>query len=121
MLDVPHPLESLLKTFLEEPPGLLSIAAEAIRAGNELLRLRREDCAKQVRVYGGGTPAEPDVEEVREIGVADVVVVGRISKNKRARNRPGSARPHIQLTHFAPGDLCGQVLEHVQEVFELHL
>ena len=61
----------------EEGLGLL-LAALAIRRGNEFLCFGHGQCGKEVGEDGSQRAPQPDVEEVRQVGVADVVVVRRV-------------------------------------------
>jgi len=55
----------------------------ASRGRDELFGLRGEDGLEEVWVDAPEGAAEPDVKEVREVGVADVVVVGRVGRDER--------------------------------------
>ena len=61
----------------EERLGLL-LAAVAVGRGDQLLGLGHGERGEEVGEDGLQRAAQPDVEEVRQIGVADVVVVGWI-------------------------------------------
>ena len=78
------------------------LAVVAVRVGDELLGLRHEHRAQQVGVHAAQRAAQPDVEEVGEVGVADVVVVGRVrgdepridvDSRSLAVRRSGGTRP----------------------------
>ena len=64
-------------SFKEEAFGLL-LAAMAIRRSDQLLGFGYGEGSKEIGKYWAQGTAQPDVEEVGEIGVADVVVVWRI-------------------------------------------
>ena len=59
--------------------GILS--AVTVRGSHQLLVLRHQHTAEELRPDVPQRPAQPDIEEIREIGIADVVVVGRIGGN----------------------------------------
>ena len=61
----------------EERLGLL-LAAVAIRRGDQFLGLGHGERGEEVGEDGPQRATQPDVEEVRQVGVADVVVVGRV-------------------------------------------
>ena len=65
----------------EEGLGLL-LAAVAVRRGNQFLGLGTAQSGEEIGKDWLQRTAQPDVEEVRQVGVADVVVVGRIGGNK---------------------------------------
>ena len=57
--------------------GLL-LAAVAIRRGDQFLGLRHGERSEKFRKDGPQRTAQPDIEEIRQVGVANVVVVRRI-------------------------------------------
>ena len=61
--------EELLRAFL---------AAVAIRRGDQLFSLGHGDGGEQRREGAAQRAAQPDIEEIRQVGIADVVVVRRI-------------------------------------------
>ena len=67
----------------EERLGLL-LAAVAVWRRDQLLGLGHGERGEEVGKDRPQRAAQPDVEEVRQIGVADVVVVGRISRDDLA-------------------------------------
>jgi hypothetical protein len=68
----------------EERLGLL-LAAVAVGRGDQFLGLGHGQRGEEVGEDGPQRAAQPDVEEVREVGVADVVVVGRVGGDELAR------------------------------------
>ena len=66
--------------FHEEALGGL-FAAVTVGGGDQLFRLRRSDGGVEVGKDRSERAAQPDVEEVGQVGVADVVVVGWVSGN----------------------------------------
>ena len=72
---------------LKELLRLLLVATESVRGGHQFLCLGCQEGAEEGRVDPRERVAEPDVEEVGEVGVADVVVVGRVG----ARSSAGAA------------------------------
>ena len=72
-----EPLHRLCHPIHEECLCFI-LTAVAVARGNQFIGLGRGECGKQVGEYRAQRTAQPDVEEVREIGVADVVVVGRV-------------------------------------------
>ena len=101
-----HAPEALLEELLRAV-----LAVVAVRVGDELLGLRDEHRAQQVGVDAAQRAAQPDVEEVREVGVADVVVVRRVRRDERAvdvdrwrrllelTSAPVVARARVPSTH----------------------
>ena len=67
----------------EERLGLL-LAAMAIGRSHQLLGLGHSQRGEEVREDGLQRAAQPDVEEVRKVGVANVVVVGRVGRDDPA-------------------------------------
>ena len=57
------------------------LAAVAIGRGDQFLGLGHGERSEEIRENRLQRAAQPDVEEVRQVGVADVVVVGRVSGN----------------------------------------
>ncbi|EEF27749.1 conserved hypothetical protein [Ricinus communis] len=54
------------------------LSAVAIRRGHQLFGFRNGDGREQRRKDGAQGPPQPDVKEIRQVGVADVVVVRRV-------------------------------------------
>ena len=65
----------------EERLGLL-LAAMAVGSGDQLLGLGHSERGEEVGEDGPQRAAQPDIEEVRQVGVGDVVVVGRVGGDK---------------------------------------
>ena len=65
---------------MKKPLGGI-LAAMAVGCGHEFLVLGGKHPSEQIGPYIAQRAAMPDVEEVGEIGVADVVVVGRICRD----------------------------------------
>jgi hypothetical protein len=53
--------------------------------GHRLALLRRRLCGEVLRVEMTDGALEPDVEEVRDVGVGDVVIVGRVRDDRIER------------------------------------
>ncbi|MNP34495.1 hypothetical protein D3C76_1277840 [compost metagenome] len=60
----------------------LVLATMSVRGGDQLLSLRYCQGGIQIRENRPQYTAQPDIEKVREIGVADIVVVGWICGDK---------------------------------------
>jgi hypothetical protein len=82
--------ERLPEPALEVLLGLLFFAAEPLGRRGEFLSLRDQQRAEQIRIQIPDGAAEPDVEKVRERGVADVVVVGRIGGDQEVFDAVGA-------------------------------
>ena len=67
-----------LRHAVEEERLRLLLAAVAIGRSDQFLGLGHGERGEEVREDRLQRAAQPDVEEVRQVGVADVVVVGRI-------------------------------------------
>ncbi len=67
--------DARLKVLLSYPT--VTMVAEWV--GNEFLGFRHKKRAEQIGVDILKRPPQPYIEEVRQVGVANVVVVGRIS------------------------------------------
>ena len=67
-----------LRHAIEKEGLCLLLAAVAIGAGDQFLGLGYGERGEEVGEDGPQRAAQPDVEEVRQVGVADVVVVGRV-------------------------------------------
>ena len=78
MLGDAHGGKRLPQAVLEEMLGFGLAATEAIRRGNQFLRLWHQHCTEQSGIDGTECSADPDVEKVREVSITDVVVVGWI-------------------------------------------
>ena len=83
MLRLAQALESLSQSVLEEPLGRPAVAVEAVWRGDELLPLWGQHGREDLRMNVAQRAAEPDIEEVRQIRVADVVVVRRVGADER--------------------------------------
>ena len=70
-----------LRHAVEEERLRLLLAAVAVRRGDQFLGLGHGERREEVGKDWPQRAAQPDVEEVRQVGVADVVVVGRIGRN----------------------------------------
>ena len=57
------------------------LAAVAVGRGDQFFSLGDRQCGEQIGKYRLQRAAQPDVEEVGEVSVADVVVVWRIGGN----------------------------------------
>ena len=75
---------------IHEEPFRVVFPSMAVRSGDQFLGLRYRQCSKQLREDRLQRATEPHVEEVRQLSVADVVVVGGV----RTDNKP--AAPTIQ-------------------------
>ena len=78
----------------EEGLGLL-LAAMAVGRSDQLLSLGHGERGEQIGEDGPQRAAQPDIEEVRQVGVADVVVVGRVGGDDLVRG--DSLRCSIRL------------------------
>ena len=63
---------------LEEIARLFHAAVEAVGRGDQLLRLGHEHGAEEFGIGAFQRLPHPDVEKVGEVGIADVVVIGRV-------------------------------------------
>ena len=93
----------------EERLGLL-LAAVAVGRGDQFLGLGHGERGEEVGEDGLQRAAQPDVEEVREVGVADVVVVGRIGGDDLVRAE--RLRCGIRLRALSRGRRWRAHLEH---------
>ncbi len=75
-----------LRHAVEEERLRLLLAAVAVGRGDQLLGLGHGERGEEVGEDGPQRAAQPDVEEVRQVGVADVVVVGRIGGDDLVRD-----------------------------------
>ncbi len=64
----------------EEGLGLL-LAAVAVGRGDQFLGLGHRERGEEIGEDRPQRATQPDIEEVRQIGVADVVVVGRVGRD----------------------------------------
>ena len=78
--DAVHLLESLLQVLLKEALASLP-AVRAVGVGHDLARFGGERGGEEFRVEMAHGALEPDVEEVGEVGVGHVVVVGRVGEH----------------------------------------
>jgi NAD+ diphosphatase len=76
-----HPGEGCTETLFEELPRLLFATVEAVGRRDELRRFGDKHRPENIRVNAAERTSQPHVEEVREISVAYVVVVGRIGRD----------------------------------------
>ena len=74
-----------LRHAVEKERLRLLLAAVAIGRGDQLLGLGHGERGEEVGEDRLQRAAQPDVEEVRQVGVADVVVVGRVGGNDACR------------------------------------
>src|SRR5262245_32333247 len=84
ILRLAHSFECIAKSLFEKLLRSRAVPVEPIRGCDEFLRLRRQQRAEKIGINRVQRPAEPEVEEIREVGVADVVVVRRVCRNKMA-------------------------------------
>ena len=70
-----------LRHAVEEECFRLLLAAMAVRRGDQLLGLGHGERGEEIGEDRLQRAAQPDVEEVREVSVTDVVVVGRIGRD----------------------------------------
>ena len=98
-----------LRHAVEEERLRLLLAAVAVGRGHQFLGLGHGERGEEVGEDGLQRAAQPDVKEVRQVGVADVVVVGRVGGPCRAAPLVASAwhaspanRPGIDVIAFAP-------------------
>ena len=66
-----HPVEKECLGFL--------LASVTIGRGHQLFGFRHGERGEEVGENRSQGTAQPDIEEVRQIGIADVVVIGRVS------------------------------------------
>ena len=90
-----------LRHAVKEERLRLLLAAVAIRRGNQFFGLGHGERGEEVGEDGLQRAAQPDIEEVRQVGVADVVVVGRIGGND-AVGRDLSVLQHPPDPRFHP-------------------
>src|SRR5438094_3158925 len=83
MLDFAHAGKSLSETLLEESFCLLLVASKTIRRCHQLLSFGREQCTEETGIDHAERTPQPHIEEIREVSVADIVVVWRIRADKR--------------------------------------
>jgi len=72
-----------LRHAVEEEGFRLLLAAVAVGRGDQLLGLGDGERGEEIGEDGPQRATQPDVEEVRKVGVADVVVVGRVGGDER--------------------------------------
>ena len=60
----------------------LLLAAVAVGRGHQLLGLGYGERGKEDRKDGPKRTAQPDIKKVREVSVADIVVIGRVCGNE---------------------------------------
>ena len=101
----------------EECLGLL-LAAVAIGRGDQFLGLRHGERGEEVGEDRLQRAAQPDVEEVRQVGVADVVVVGRVGGDNAVKTCHLGSRvllkrvtPHSVCAHHAFRGVAERILE----------
>ena len=94
--DLAHPGESCAEPVFEMGFSLGLVATEPVRGRHELGGLRSHKRPEEIRVDRAERAAQPDVEEVGEVRVADVVVVGRI-------RRDHAWAPHHRLGRIRAG------------------
>ena len=70
-----------LRHAVEKESLRLLLAAVAIGRGHQFLGLGHSKRGEEVRKDRLQRATQPDVEEVRQVGIADVVVVGWISRD----------------------------------------
>ena len=75
-----------LRHAIEEEGLRLLLAAMAVRRGDQFLGLGHGERGEEIGKDRLQRAAQPDIEEIRKVSVADVVVVGRISGNDLVRD-----------------------------------
>ena len=90
-----------------------SLLAVSVGRGHQLLGLGHGERGEEVREDGLQRAAQPDVEEVRQVGVADVVVVRRIGGDDSIARQQTALRIRLEsrtlvtpLTHMASSTSC---------------
>lgn len=96
--------EALLEALLEEALSGLTVAAEPVRGSDELFSFRREECGEDLGMDSVKRTAEPNVEEVGQVRIANVVVVRRVRADLTAPAKLGPRR--VRLAHLRIGR-CG--------------
>ena len=113
-----YPVEDRVEAVDEELGGvLLSIVAVGVR--HELLGLGREHGGDHRGVDSLQAAPQPHVEEVGEVGVADIVVVGRVGGHHEARivARVGAQLPRVpRAVRRDALDGLGDPLELAEEI-----
>src|SRR5262249_23876127 len=97
----PDPLKNLRHTALEELSRLLT-ATVPKRVSDQLILLGDQDGSQQVGVKWPQRPTEPHIEEIGEIRVGNIVVIGWV----RAKQAQSTIRNFLcrQLADFG---MCG--------------
>src|SRR5256885_2053091 len=86
MMHFAHLLEGRSKPILKKALRLRFVATKPVGAGDQLPVLWGEHRTEQTRIDRFKAAAQPYVKKIREIRVADVVVVGRVCAYKRFRD-----------------------------------
>ena len=94
-----EPMHRLRHTVEEECLRLL-LAAVTVGRGDQFLGFGHGQCSEEVREDGLQGAAQPDVEEIRQVGVADVVVVRRVGAYDAPGRRDSDAS--LPVWHAAP-------------------
>ena len=94
--------ESLCFLLATVPPG----------RGNQLLRLGHGDRREEIRKRGLQRSAQPDVEEVRQVGIADVVVIRWVGGDDFVAR--DTLHPSVCLSHM-PGSAHCNALERLRD------
>ena len=63
----------------------------AVGRSHELLVFRGQNSAEKIGAYGTKGATLPDIEEIRQIRIADIVVIGRIGGDRRTLDKRGVA------------------------------
>ena len=75
-----EPVHRLRHAIEEERLGFL-FATMAVWSGDKFLGLGHSDRREEIRKYGLQRTPQPNIEEIRQVGIADVVVVRRVGRD----------------------------------------
>ena len=115
---VAYPVEDGVEAVYEKLGGIL-LPVVAVGVRHELLGLRREHGGDHRGVDALEAAPQPHVEEVGEVGVADIVVVGRVGGHHEARivARVGAQLPRVpRAVRRDALDGLGDPLELTEEI-----
>src|SRR5262249_42257293 len=80
-MDLPHLRESLTEAGFKERPRLLFAASVPVTSGDQFLLFRRDQRREKRRKLRRKGSPQPAIEEVAEVCIPDVVVIGRVSRD----------------------------------------
>ena len=83
IVKLPHLGERFAKTVLKERLRCLLASSMPERGGDQFLHLWRQDGSKERWILLHQGTAQPHVEEVAQICISDIVVIGRIGGYRR--------------------------------------